>query len=375
MNIKFNEKLEEFLSSIYIVSHSYSSVSSYRLAITNKNNGGFHEFLSEKYQIDELELVEKIKQKEFDVYEILSKFVLFLDANGYKPKGIHSRLSVVKGFLRHLKADISSDTCKQRVRLPRNIHNREKPITKDIILQLLRNIPPKLQTVILVLSASGMRLGELVQFRLEDVDFTTNPVTIRLRAETTKTRTEREVYLTNEATESLKDYLKRVFQWDESTENFHLQNKTVFASPNADNPKNKQPPHLQSESLLQNILRYHTKKIPQLCIKNENGRNVIHFHSLRKFFRTIVGDKCGRDFAEDMIGHRFYMDTYYQLTTEKRKEMYLDAEPFLTISDYKAVENNMKSLSVKYKDLETKVDDLMSYLRTNSIEVPDFLRT
>ena len=69
------------------------------------------------------------------------------------------------------------------------------------------------------------------------------------------------------------------------------------------------------------------------------------------------------------------MDTYYQLSTEKRKEMYLKAEPFLTVSDYKAVENNMKSLSVKYQNLESKVDDLMSYLRTNSIEVPDFLRS
>jgi integrase len=220
-----------------------------------------------------------------------------------------------------------------------------------------------------------MRLGELVQFRLDDIDFTTTPVTIRLRAETTKTRTERDVYLTKEATQSLKDYLQRFFGWNESADNFHLQDKVIFGSPNSNNSKNKQPPHLQAESLLQNTLRYHIRKLPQLCIKNGDDRHVIHFHALRKFFRTIVGDTCGRDFAEEMIGHRFYMDTYYQLSTEKRREMYLKAEPFLTVSDYKAVENNMKSLSVKYKNLESKVDDLMSYLRTNSIEVPDFLKS
>jgi hypothetical protein len=75
------------------------------------------------------------------------------------------------------------------------------------------------------------------------------------------------------------------------------------------------------------------------------------------------------------MGHGFYMDTYYQLSVEKRREMYLLAEPQLTVSDFKAVEKDMKVLSTKYQNLENKVDDLMQYLRTNSIEVPDFLNS
>jgi len=99
----------------------------------------------------------------------------------------------------------------------------------------------------------------------------------------------------------------------------------------------------------------------------------IHFHAFRKYFRTNVGNACGRDFAEALMGHGFYMDTYYQLPEEKKHEMYLEAEPHLTISDTKSIENNFKSLSTKYQNLETKVDDLMSYLRTNSIKVPENL--
>jgi len=73
------------------------------------------------------------------------------------------------------------------------------------------------------------------------------------------------------------------------------------------------------------------------------------------------------------MGHGFYMDTYYQLPEEKKSQMYLEAEPHLTISDTKSIENNFKSLSAKHNALEAKVDDLLHYLRTNSIQVPENL--
>ena len=72
------------------------------------------------------------------------------------------------------------------------------------------------------------------------------------------------------------------------------------------------------------------------------------------------------------MGHGFYMDTYYQLPEEKKREMYLDAEAQLTISDFEAVEKNIKVLSAKNTQLEEKFNDLLQYLRTNSIEVPNF---
>jgi len=73
-------------------------------------------------------------------------------------------------------------------------------------------------------------------------------------------------------------------------------------------------------------------------------------------FRTNVGNVCGRDFVEDLMGHSFYMDTYYQLPEEKKRQMYLEAEPHLTITDTKSIENNFKSLSAKHNALEVKVD-------------------
>ena len=40
------------------------------------------------------------------------------------------------------------------------------------------------------------------------------------------------------------------------------------------------------------------------------------------------------------------------------------------ISDFKQVEKNLKELSAKNTQLEEKFNDLLAYLRTNSIQVP-----
>jgi len=374
-----DQPLEDYLATIFIMSHSHSTISSYRLAITNKNKTGFREFLSQKYSINEFELKEKVDKEEIDIYKVFSEFVVFLDSQKYKPKSITSRMTVVKGYLRNIGFRFSNEDYKLRVKTPKVIRQREEPMTKELIIKLMRCLPSKLQTVILVLSSSGMRLGELVQLELQDIDFETTPTTITLRAETTKTRAERETYLTTEATNSLKEYLKRSFQWQEGKENFSLKDTKIFARTSKiinfkPKSKPKQPQHLLNESLLQNSLRYFLNKSPELNSKNQSGRKIVHFHAFRKYFRTTVGNICGRDFAEELMGHGFYMDTYYQLTVEKRREMYLQAEAELTISDFKAVEKNMKSINAKYQHLENKVDDLMAYLRTNSIEVPNFLK-
>ena len=68
------------------------------------------------------------------------------------------------------------------------------------------------------------------------------------------------------------------------------------------------------------------------------------------------------------------MDTYYQLTPEQKLELYLKAEPQLTILDSKSIETNLRVLSKKHSNLEDKVNNLMQYIHTNSIEIPDYLR-
>ena len=370
------QKTEAFLDSVFIMSHSYSTVSSYRLAIANKNKTGFRNFLQQRYNIDELEFAEQTKLEKFDIYNVLRDYVIFLDKNNYKPKTITSRLAAIKGYMRFLGLKIYTEDCKHIIRVPKNIQEPEVALTKELILRVLRNAPPRLQTVILVLSSSGMRIGELVQLKLSDIDFTTTPTTIRLRAQITKTRHARETFITAEATNSIKDYLSRFLKWDPQKDNSHLNDLLIFGRDLSSGRKRKtnpkQPAHLVAEGVLMKQLKYYLEKIPDLNKINTNGIRVIHYHALRKFFRTTVGNASGRDFAEALIGHQFYMSTYYQLNDEKKREMYLEVEPYLTISNFETVEKNIRKLSEKNTRLEEKFNDLLQYLKSNSITIPNF---
>jgi len=98
---------------------------------------------------------------------------------------------------------------KMKFRLPKRVSAYQKGLTREAINRVIRFANPKLATVILIACSSGMRIGEIIQLRMSDVDLSTTPVTITIRAETTKTRETRLTHISSEASNSLKDYLAR----------------------------------------------------------------------------------------------------------------------------------------------------------------------
>ncbi len=369
-----DNQIQGFLDSMYVRSQSHDTIRAYRNGLKK-----FESYINSRYGCQLDAIPARIFSKEIDVYVLLRDFVVDQSKKSFKAVTIEVAVNAAKGYLRYCGVRIYSEDFKQVVKMPRKIKTKEIPLTKELLVRLLRNVSPKLQTVILVATSSGMRIGELVQLTLSDIDFESNPTKITIRAETTKTRTSRETFLTQEATNSLKDYLKRYFGWEENKSNSHLSMRIIFGRTSFSKTKILDETKLKShsvdaaKSLLQATLDNFLKKIPDLRIKNEDGRNAIHFHAFRKFFRTAVGNAVGRDFAESLIGHRFYMDTYYQLTEDKKREMYRAAEIHLSITNYEEFENNFNKLSKKYSILENRISDLITYLRANSIDIPDFL--
>ena len=365
---ELNYSTETFLDLIYSRSNSDECKKSYRTGITR-----FQDFIRTKFTGTVEEFITQIKTDNTDVNLILRDFVLYLNKQGYKPRSVSAYVSSTKKYIRYCGIRIYNEDFKQAVVMPRKMKVQETPLTKDLLLRLIRNSSPKLQAAILFAISSGMRISEIVQLTLDDIDFSSNPTKIRIRAETTKTRAERETFITAEATNALKDYLRRNHGWEAEQPNSHLAGKFIFGRAMMRSHKLRktitQSGLLASKSLLQKTLDYAVAKIPDLSMKNKSGIKVIHFHAFRKFFRTTVGNICGRDFAEALIGHGFYMDTYYVLSEEQKRELYLKAEPYLTISDFKAVENNIKNITERCTMLEQEVSTLKQYIKSNKIEV------
>jgi integrase len=362
MNLQLENLEKTYMSSMFVISHSSQTLRSYKTAINR-----LRKFLKEIYQIDELDLHLRVKNKEIDICNIFKEFVVYLDQSGLAPRTIRLSITVVKGYLRHIGIKIDSDDLKQIVKVPKIYKTREIPLDKGIILRLLRNAKPKLQLAILIAVATGMRIGEITSLRISDVNFSCNPIKVNIRAEVTKTRQARETFLTTESANALNDYLKRHHKWSEDCKDPYILQTYIFG------PVFRQRGDFSRESAVQMLqveIRDLVRSIPDLNVKNENGSASIHFHAFRKFFRTTVGNAVGRDFAEALMGHGFYMDTYYQLPEEKKREMFLQAEPYITISDFKAVENNFKNLSAQYIQLKKEFEEFKLYTQTNSIHVP-----
>jgi len=288
---------------------------------------------------------------------------------------LHSSLEPDKHLALHLGVEVYSEKCKQLVKLPKIRRIRKEPLTKDVLIRVLNVLPVKLRCVFLVAIASGMRIGEIAALKLSDVDFSENPTKIMVRAETTKTREERETFLTSEATVALKDYLKRYFEWKEDDPSNRLKDIRIFSRTSLgkyiqNHERNEQR---ASVDLLEQLLHTHLKKIPEFCGHGQNGRRIIHFHALREYFFTTVSNVSGSSFAHALMGHHDYLDTYYALPQTQKKKFYLKAEPFLTISNYSRVEEELERIQDRQQLLEEKYAKLIKHLKQKDPSYEEFV--
>ena len=342
------QALQEYLDSCYAVSHSSATVNGYKNAITGKRNG-FRIFLKEKYDYNEVDLCTQIQSDKLDVYQVLKNYVIFLDKADLMPNSIKQFFHAVKGYLIHLGIEVYSEKCKQYVKLPKIQRRRKEVITKDMLVRILGVVSFKLRVVLLVAAASGMRIGEIGGLRLSDIDFTSTPTKIRIRAETTKTREERETFLTSEATIALKDYLRRYFDWRENQEGNYAEDRNIFGRTSIGKyVRNKDRDEQRaSVDLLENILHEQLKRIPEFSGIGENGRRIFHFHALREFFYTTVSNTAGSNFAHALMGHHDYLDTYYSLSEKEKTRLYQKCESNLTISDFSKIEEELEKTREK----------------------------
>ena len=130
------QTLNDYLDTVYLQSHSASSVKTYRTAIVGTKSG-FRLFLQEKYNCDEVQLAYRVENEELDIYKVLSEYVIYLDKKGIKAMTIRLWLTIVKGYFTFMGTEVFSEKCRQRVKLPKVKRLRKEALTKELLIKLL----------------------------------------------------------------------------------------------------------------------------------------------------------------------------------------------------------------------------------------------
>lgn len=176
---------------------------------------------------------------------------------------------------------------------PARATTQELELKRRVFQEMYLEMPEHIGALLLTMVGSGMRLGEATKLLKTDLDDSYPRTAVNIRAEITKTKTARITYLTQEASEALRDYFAirkdndpRVFPFSALTAQYHFR-KTV------DNLGYGNP-------------------------DPATNTRQLHWHMTRKWFISRFSLAANKDIAELLAGHEGYLAASYQRYTKKQ---------------------------------------------------------
>jgi len=277
------------------------------------------------------ETVEKYFSESRNVAQDIKKFLKSL--NGLAPLTIKLKVSNIKIFL--LENDVE---------LP-------NPTTKEL-KQILSHVPIQGKALFLTLESSGMRIGEILKSNIDDLYLDEEPARIQIRGENTKTGNSRHAFFSREAKEALVEWLKvRGDYLEAAVAKSHIYKK----KPNDSRIFPFDPS--TAYSFWRKAL--HKSKLNEK--DKSTGREKIHPHVLRKFFRTRLGTAGIQvDVIEALMGHEGYLtEVYRRYSIEDLRKFYLKGEPALLVfTEAQEVTKLRQEVDERNKALQSLVNGL-----------------
>lgn len=289
----------------------------------------------------------------------------------YKPYTKKARINCVRLFLEENEVVFT----KQTKRKIKGQTKRCKPTVQDIVStpkelkEILQHGTLKDRALFLFASSSGMRIDEILQLTKEDIpaikkhenhrniDF---PVKIYVRAETTKTNTARIAFISNEAWDTLLEWLK-----DRPAYLHQAARKSI-------RKKWENDPHLFPYTYptawrmwvrLLNKSGYNERdQSSELRNGKKTKRYRRHIHTLRKYFRIYASPQATKDVVELLMGHEDTLGDVYrkQYPESKLADMYLKAMPDISVfernKDLTEVNESLKQKDKKITNMEKEME-------------------
>lgn len=307
------------------------------------------------YSVDGI--ISPLSKEKINVYQLIDNFVSFLTLQKLSVPTIKLYMTAVRSYLAYYDIDIVTPKFKRKVKMPKAYREDEAALdAQDIRNILLVCNNRRLKAYILVLASGGFRAVEALAIRLGDIDFTSSPTKIHVRKEFSKTRVSRDVYISDEATKYLKDWIDWKYRdkdnkWTKSAkpDDLVFSVYTVKGVPN--------PCHLYVKivSEFEKLLA-----IARMDERKEDGlgrRRKITLHSLRRFVKTVISDQVGQDYSEWFLGHA--KSPYYTKKEVDRREIYATkCMKYLTFLDYTTLEARGKGIEAKLREKDRELHDM-----------------
>jgi integrase len=336
--------VDVFLSSI--LRNSLRSKYAYQYGLSH-----FQKFLTQKHHEYNIETILKpLSKNEPDVYVILDEFVSYLvdEPLELTSNSIKLYISAVRSYLAYYDIDIIPSKFKRKVKMPKLYREDEEPLdASDIRKILLSCNNRRLKTYLLVLASGGMRAVEGLAIRLNDLDFTVSPTKIHIRKEYSKTKTARDIYISDEATQ----YLKQWIDWkynNEERPRTREDDDLLFTVYRTKTPITLYVKVLTEFEKVLSIVGLDQRK------EGKQRRRKITLHSFRRFVKTVISDQTNTDYSEWFLGHN--KSPYYTRKEPERREIYsTKCMKYLTFLDYSTLESTGRNIEAKLSEKEKEI--------------------
>jgi integrase len=264
-------------------------------------------------------------------------------------------LSVLRTFLLDHDIELPDSFWK---RFTRKMRGKTRPLQQDIIptseqlRQFFLHMPISGRALFTLQASAGTRIGETLLIESGDLDFDKSPPRIRLRAETTKGKVARTVFITPEAKEALLEWMKV------RDEYLELKRTPFLIKKDLSNDRRVFP---FTKANAYAIWKLALRKTGLFEKDVNTGFQRIRPHNLRKRFRTQLAIVIPVDVIEVIMGHMGYQtDAYRRYTLDELGEFYLKGQHVLFLSTNRA---ELERVAQKTRESEMTIRELQSRIQ------------
>lgn len=323
----------------------------------------------DKYIIDIRDLNNHDRNDATDQYEKdITQYRNYLTREEYSPKAIHNYVSSVKMFLEHHRIDLDKAFWKK-------LRNRGIEKTNDSVCnfkvpkpddlkKILTHANTKSRSMALLQFSSGMRVGEICNLKLSDIDLDYEYPHITLRK--TKTRAKGRTRCSPEAKEAILEWLKI------RKDALETQKKlTLDEYWDKDNEERLFPGTPKNARKMWNRLLEKSR----YAKKDKTGkypRNLMGTHSLRKAFRSEFS-KHDNDLAAYLMNQRTGLDRKYRdWSDEYLDQEYAKGVQYLMVFQSNVTDERINDLDEKLAEKDMQISNLertMQEMKAQIIEM------